>query len=452
MMTKTALGYVLLSTLLIGCERAAEQSADSAAVLVARDSAPRAPRAPDIPQYRELWVPHWELALQHTESVTVSVSQPTSSCRASGGAQVARVMERADGYRNIVLAVTNEPFDTIARLAGFERRGDKWVTVGYDGKARDAADVTGATSRTLRGAGLGTHVPTIPTAEKGLSLADSNALRHHTLVATFEHPKGCTVVLRYFPNYEGGDDTADVRKIVESVRLGPDAITKPFPDSVADAQGIPEEDTSGYDYSVGYGDSGIGLVIFDDSAAVETVTVYSARDRQSAVILRIARDVETRLSVVNDTTIDLTVFEYGYEIGGLVVDQLAPDSSWARIEYTSDSLGKDPKYGWVDLSVGHVKYASWRSLLMERGSVSFLKSMPDPFRASPDGPPVSRALVGRYPAMTPVETQGDWMLVRAQTPNDECETEAPRVRVTLAWIRFLDARGRKLVFYPSRGC
>ena len=118
----------------------------------------------------------------------------------------------------------------------------------------------------------------------------------------------------------------------------------------------------------------------------------------------------------------------------------------------SDSLGNDPKYGWVDLSVGHVKYTSWRTLLLERGSVSFLKSMRDPFRASPDGPTVSRALVGRNPLMTPVETQGDWMLVRAQTPNDECDTEAPRVRESLVWIRFLDARGRKLVFYPSRGC
>jgi len=452
MTTKTVLRCAMLSMLLAGCGRAAEQSADSARVIAAGDTAPRTPRAPEIPQYREFWVPHWELALQHTESVTVSVSQPTSSCRASGRTEVARDMGRADGYRNMVLAVTNEPFDTIARLAGFERRGNKWVTVGYDGHARDAFDVTGASSRTLRGAGLGTRVPTIPTKEKGMTLADSNALRHHALVATFEHPKGCTAVLRYFPNYEGGDDTADVRRIVESVRLGPDAITKPFPDSVADAQGVPEEDTVGYDHSVGYGDSGIGLVIFDDSAAVETVTVYTARDRQSPVILRIARDMETRLTVVGDTTIDLTAFEYAYEVGGLVVDQLAPDSTSARIEYTSDTLGNNPKYGWVDLSVGHVKYTSWRTLLLEAGTVSFLKSVREPFRASPDGPAVSKPLVGRYPRMTPVETQGDWMLVRAQTPNDECEAEAPRVRESLVWIRFLDARGRKLVFYPSRGC
>ena len=332
MMTTMRATCVLL--MLAACDRAPERATDSAAVLVARDTAPRAPRAPEIPQYRELWFPLWQIALDHTDSIHVQVSQPMARCQPAASARLARDGERqeSNAYGNLIVAITNEPFDTIARVAGFERRGDRWVTVGTDGNARDAIEVAGTSSRMLRGAGLGAAAPAIPRpAEPRMRDLDTNALRHHAFVATVEHPRGCTVVMRYLHHFEGGEDTAAVRRIVESVRLGPDAITKPFPDSVADAQGIPEEDTTQFDHTVGGGDSGIGLVIFDDSAAVETVTVYTARDRQSAVILRIARDMETRLSVVNDTTIALTAFEYGYEIDGLVVDQLALDSSWARI-------------------------------------------------------------------------------------------------------------------------
>ena len=114
------------SLALIACDRSAERPADSAG---RRDTTTAAakPREPVVPQYVEIWVPHWELALQHTESVTVSVTNPTRRCEESGRARLERLIDRRGHWDPQILVTAQVPDDYCDSTAPRVRRSFVWI-------------------------------------------------------------------------------------------------------------------------------------------------------------------------------------------------------------------------------------------------------------------------------------------------------------------------------------
>jgi hypothetical protein len=324
----------------------------------------------------------------------------------------------------------------------------------------EAATLAGPSWRGLAGGRFGAAAPLVqlPTDSPGVKRVEPNLYRHHAMFAAVEQPGRCTIVLAYLPAFEGSDDTAAVRRIVESVRLGPDAPTPDFipPDSVASlAEDADSSAGESADSAWADSDRGIGLVVFSDTVGVDTLTVRESPDASSPVVARVARDREARMTFDGPAGVAPSSVEYAYEVSGIPVLEVGRDTTWLRVQYGEDTTTRAVRAGWVRLVPGRVLYRPWVDLIFERGgSVLFGRVPRAPYRASPDGPPVPPALVeaGGGAALVPEAVRGDWMLVRARTPNDECDTAAARVRETLVWIRFLDGRRRPLVFYPPRGC
>ena len=157
------------------------------------------------------------------------------------------------------------------------------------------------------------------------------------------------------------------------------------------------------------------------------------------------------------------LLEYGYEEAGVPIDSADATGRWVRgmVGVTADGR---PLTGWAELRDGHGARLLWAEHLRDQ-----LIFPLDPehlaFHATPGGaavriaPPAAAGRVSDAPgdardvAIYPVEARGDWLRVRAVAPSDLCvpPDSVPRTE-TLAWIRYLDARGRPLVWYHTRGC
>lgn len=148
------------------------------------------------------------------------------------------------------------------------------------------------------------------------------------------------------------------------------------------------------------------------------------------------------------------LLEFDYEIQGLPIDHVSPDSGWARVIVGHDHLGR-PRSGWLALDTARVAIMLWRDHLPEREWLFFVDRPPPPVFDRPGG----RAL-GADSIFSPdgghslyvEDVRADWMLVRIVSPDDSCGQAVDSPRVTRAWVRYLDAAGRPRVWYHTRGC
>lgn len=147
-------------------------------------------------------------------------------------------------------------------------------------------------------------------------------------------------------------------------------------------------------------------------------------------------------------------FEFGYEIDGLPIDSILPPGAWARVILAYDSAGR-PRIGWAAVDTAQVGIILWRDALPEQGWLFFAGPGPRPVLDAPGGRELRADAVfapdGSH-SLSVEETRGDWMKVRIVSPDDSCGAEPEDPRVTTGWIRYLDARGRPLVWYHTRGC
>ncbi|HXI20846.1 MAG TPA: hypothetical protein VNH46_07160 [Gemmatimonadales bacterium] len=144
--------------------------------------------------------------------------------------------------------------------------------------------------------------------------------------------------------------------------------------------------------------------------------------------------------------------EFGYEILGLPLDSLTPDSGWARVIYAFDA-GRRPQWGWIALDTAAARVVLWTGFLPTQ-DLYLADSVPWTFVDQPGGTPLPFA----EPAdpndyvLHPVAARGDWLQVRVVVPGDTCQDPQPGARTLVGWVRYLDASGRPRVWFYPRGC
>lgn len=147
-------------------------------------------------------------------------------------------------------------------------------------------------------------------------------------------------------------------------------------------------------------------------------------------------------------TLATNLLEFGYEEVGLPMDSLSTDGGWARV-VPGFRMDGTPVHAWAVVG-GRVQVVRWPERLAERG-LFFRDGVAPAFFAAPDGAPAAFPLASDDYILHPLEVRGPWMRVRAVTPADMCaDPESPRSAEL--WIRYLDERGRPLVWYHTRGC
>jgi hypothetical protein len=212
-----------------------------------------------------------------------------------------------------------------------------------------------------------------------------------------------------------------------------------------------------------YVDRGIGVLgVIDSIMDVRTDTIpILAMPDDPAVIARWIRVVEfvegeRHLLLRGETTIAAPVLEYGYDVSGFVVDSLDASGHWARVQI-GDTSAPASRHGWIDLRHPRVDFLHWASYLSELDGVFSLDPARLVLHRTPGGARLTRGLVRRFDAddhwLEILERRGDWLRVRLTQPAMICGAEPVRDGVTVeGWIRFLDGRGRPLVWYYTRGC
>ena len=164
--------------------------------------------------------------------------------------------------------------------------------------------------------------------------------------------------------------------------------------------------------------------------------------------------------------------EFGYETQGFPFHEMTADSNWVRIIFgIKNGTFQD---GWVQTDLKKRNFFFWRESLLK--SVLYFDNnvkirsahrynTPDRDNShygfyDGDGPNGNKVEFDLEPGtssekynyiMHPIRTEGRWMEVRVVTPSDYCDQPAnPKVKVL--WIKFLDERGRPMVWYYTRGC
>lgn len=213
-------------------------------------------------------------------------------------------------------------------------------------------------------------------------------------------------------------------------------------------------------------DRGIGVVHFrsefvgDRHVARDSIIARSRPDPRAevvAVLLRLETDGGFAWSYALEGADGLApaLLEFDYEVQGLPIDRMAPEGDWARVLLGHDGAGQ-PRFGWVALDPARVGVVLWREHLLKREWLFFTDySVAPPLFAEPGGRRIRGETVfigdGTY-SLYAEEVRGDWMRVRIVSPDDSCGREVAAPRTTVAWVRYIDPRGRPLVWYYTRGC
>ena len=182
----------------------------------------------------------------------------------------------------------------------------------------------------------------------------------------------------------------------------------------------------------------------------------------AALLVEHTADGGWAYSVAAPTPVAPRLLEYGYEEAGVPTDSADASGRWVRGVLGTDTDGAAVR-GWAELRDGHTARLQWAEHLREQ-PVFLLRPDRGAFRAAPDGPAVALGtpVAGHVSdtgdradavAIYPVAASGAWLRVRVVSPSDLCVPPDSTSRTeTDAWIRYLDERGRPLVWYHTRGC
>lgn len=453
---------------LLGCAREQPRSSsDSTAVVTnaAPDSVAKATPAPapsaTPKRQRESYVPFWSVSFQHDEDFIVELAPPFAACDPARTPPLPRDSLWPNlNHHGVIVAATRKPFDSIAAVFGYRQREGRWVSVDPRGMVMEAVEIRGASWRGLRGGRVGAIVPSLPhpTVEgaktPGVGPQDN-------ILAVVSHPSGCSIVLAFHPNADGGADSVAVRHILESVRTGSAAPASDFlpppaqpvtPISDEDEPVAPSADMAERRRRREYGIGLVYLVADTSGSRTDTIAVYGQASERSSVVARYVGTPDAPLSLLAGDSLASSAIEFAYETQGLPIIERGADTSWVRIVYATDTTGAQPRTGWVRTTPGHVSDTTWTALFLATGALLFADASERAYYESPGGKEVSRSTLRDGHTHEVIAAQGPWLLVKAVTPPEYCEEPAQRARNSYVWIRALDERGRPRVFYAPRGC
>lgn len=204
-------------------------------------------------------------------------------------------------------------------------------------------------------------------------------------------------------------------------------------------------------------DKGIGvLFVSPDLKGKIQIDIYEKNTSKSKLLgsflYENAKEGQTNYKVqVKELQTD-NLIEFEYERLGLPISEVG--KGWLKVIYGYNKLGKELT-GWIEHKEGTTRYYLWKDYLKE--AMLYFES-PDSisFFNEPNGTRIefklqpSTHLKYDY-IMKSVAVDGIWMKVEVTTPSDYCQT--PETKQTkLFWIKYLDQRGRPLVWYFTRGC
>lgn len=160
--------------------------------------------------------------------------------------------------------------------------------------------------------------------------------------------------------------------------------------------------------------------------------------------------------VVASDSLAPNVLEFGYEVAGLPIDTITPDRAWARALYGVDGAGR-LLTAWVQLDSTIAGWLWWEEYLPARGGLYLREPSRATFVTGPGGRALPSPLTPKYREddhwLEVLGRHGPWLRARFTQPAALCGAEAPREQVShTVWLRFLDQRGRPLVWYFTRGC
>ena len=204
-------------------------------------------------------------------------------------------------------------------------------------------------------------------------------------------------------------------------------------------------------------DRGIGILTFKEDPGHhfegrwDTISAYatpSAGNSPSALLIYEEKGGGWKYGVGSNDTLQPNIIEFDYERCGFPFDSVTSDS-WARV-VLGFNTGRSPQFAWVKLDTSLVQFEVWSSLIPKHRL--FFQGTPL-FYHEPEGTTVEWSVTRRDYIMHPIRTQGQWMYVRVARPSDMCvDPEIVKSDTLITWIKYLDDKGRPLVWYYSRGC
>ena len=148
------------------------------------------------------------------------------------------------------------------------------------------------------------------------------------------------------------------------------------------------------------------------------------------------------------------MLEYAYEVSGVPIDSIDASGDWVRALIGIDASSTMLR-GWADSRTAGVEKLMWAAHLPQQrpNVLDSARTMLFATRADAEAGRNGIAVPARPYTMTALEAAGALMRVRVQWPFEECsDPDSAKRNDREYWIRYLDARGRPLVFYASRGC
>jgi hypothetical protein len=200
-------------------------------------------------------------------------------------------------------------------------------------------------------------------------------------------------------------------------------------------------------------DKGIGILsMSSDLKGTVHVNIYEKNSSKSKLLGSFIQSEKRDYKIQSKLVQTDNLIEFEYEISGIPISEV--NNNWLRVIYGYDKSGK-ALMGWIEHKKGITRYLLWKDYLKEQ-DLFFESTDQIIFFDKPNGSKVgfklepSEHLVYDY-IMKPIEVSGNWMKVEVFTPSNNCNTPI-NVRKEIFWIKYLNDRGRPLVWYFTRGC
>lgn len=173
----------------------------------------------------------------------------------------------------------------------------------------------------------------------------------------------------------------------------------------------------------------------------------------AAFVVEYPEQMNWRVVVLAPAGTRPNLLEFAYEESGVPIDSTDATGNWVRGLVGTDSA-RTMIRGWTDVRAQRVVQLLWTEHLPQHrwhfldGAAALYETRADA-EAARNGTPVP----ARPYTMNAIEVNGAFARVRMQWPFEECnEPDSAKRNDREFWIRYLDPRGRPLVFYASRGC